>query len=100
VIHDRHGRLKAVPRTSRMTNRELISAIREAVRHVERGDKIPPRLLDIDDSARYLGTSTKTIRALIQECELSYIQKIPGRSPYLLDVHDLDRWILSAKQRA
>ena len=73
---------------------ELVSA---ALRRVQRGADIPPRLLDIQDSARYLSMSDKAIRELIAEGELPYVQKIPGRSPYLLDVRDLDRWIERSK---
>jgi excisionase family DNA binding protein len=70
--------------------RELASA---ALRRVQRADLIPPRLLDITDSARYLAMSDKAVRELIARGELPYIQKIPGRSPYLLDRTELDNWI-------
>jgi excisionase family DNA binding protein len=76
---------------------ELVS---HAVRRVQRGAEIAPRLLDIDDSARYLAMSDKAVRELITNGELPYIQKVPGRSPYLLDVRDLDRWIEQSKQSA
>jgi excisionase family DNA binding protein len=61
---------------------------------------IPRRLLDVTDAARYLSVSTKIIRQLIQGGELPYIQRIPGRSPYLIDIEDLDRWIQDCKTRA
>ena len=67
--------------------------VTHAIRRVKRGAEIEPRLLDIDDAARYLAMSDKAVRELITAGELSYIQKVPGRSPYLLDVRDLDRWI-------
>jgi excisionase family DNA binding protein len=73
---------------------ELVS---HAVRRVQRGADIQPRLLDIDDSARYLAMSDKSVRELIQLGELPYIQKLPGRSPYLLDTKDLDKWIEHSK---
>lgn len=60
---------------------------------VQRGSEIRARLLDINDAGRYLSMSDKAVRELIQAGQLSYIQKIAGRSPYLLDVRDLDRWI-------
>jgi excisionase family DNA binding protein len=63
------------------------------VRRIQRGTEIPPRLLDVDDSGRYLGMSDKAVRELITNGELPYIQKVPGRSPYLIDIKDLDRWI-------
>jgi len=59
-----------------------------------------PRLLDISDAARYLGMSDKAIRELIQCGEIPYIQKIAGRSPYLLDLKDLDAWVLRNKVQA
>ena len=49
--------------------------------------------MDITDSARYLSMSDKGVRELIHAGELSYIQKIPGRSPFLLDRIELDKWI-------
>ncbi len=73
---------------------ELVS---HAVRRVQRGAEITPRLLDIDDSARYLAMSDKAVRELITNGELPYIQKVPGRSPYLIDIRDLDKWIERAK---
>lgn len=76
---------------------ELVSY---AVRRVQRGAAIAPRLLDIDDAARYLAMSDKAVRDLITAGELLYIQKVPGRSPYLLDIRDLDRWIERAKTSA
>ncbi len=71
----------------------LLAGIRELVRRVERGDQLKPRLLDVNDAARYLGTSDKGIRAMIAKGELHYIQNIPGRSPYRLDIRDLDHWV-------
>jgi excisionase family DNA binding protein len=71
-----------------------------ALARVQRGCQLPPRLLDITDSARYLGMSDKGIRELIDQGSLPYIQKIAGRSPYLIDVRDLDRWIEKNKVRA
>jgi excisionase family DNA binding protein len=76
---------------------ELVSY---AVRRVQRGAEIPPRLLDVDDAARYLAQSDKGIRELITNGELPYIQKVPGRSPYLIDIRDLDRWIERSKTSA
>ncbi len=60
---------------------------------VQRANQIPPRLFDITNAAKYLSMSDKGIRELIHAGELSYIQKIPGRSPYLLDRVELDKWI-------
>jgi excisionase family DNA binding protein len=71
-----------------------------ALARVERGNEIRPRLLDVDDAARYLSMSDKGIRELIADGELPYIQKIPARSPYLVDIRDLDDWILKHKIRA
>jgi excisionase family DNA binding protein len=70
-----------------------------AVARVQRASEIPPRLLDIDDAARYLSMSDKSIRELIVEGQLPYVQKIPGRSPYRLDVRDLDKWVEKSKIR-
>jgi len=77
--------------------RELAS---RALARVQRGGEIPPRLLDVDDAGRYMGMSDKAIRELITNGELPYIQKVPARSPYLIDVRDLDDWILKNKFRA
>jgi excisionase family DNA binding protein len=79
---------------------DMAELVTHAVRRVQRGSEIAPRLLDIDDSARYLSMSDKAIRELITQGELSYIQKVPGRSPYLLDIRDLDRWVERAKTSA
>jgi len=79
------------------TIEQLASA---ALRRVQRADLIPPRLMDIDDSARYLAMSDKGVRELIAAGELPYIQKIPGRSPYLLDCRDLDTWVERNKRSA
>lgn len=61
---------------------------------------IPRRLLDVTDAGRYLGVSHKVIRQLVQAGELPYIQRVRGRSPYLLDIRDLDQWIERNKTRA
>ena len=61
---------------------------------------IPRRLLNVTSAGRYLGVGHKVIRQLIQSGELAYVQRIPGRSPYLLDVRDLDVWIERHKIRA
>jgi len=82
------------------TDSALLAQLRELARHVQRGSQLPPRLLDIEDAARYLGTSDKAVRKLIASGELTYIQRIPARSPYLLDLTDLDDWIDRNKTRA
>ena len=82
----------------------IVEQVRElatrAIARVERGDAIRPRLLDVDDAGRYMSMSDKAIRELIADGELPYIQKIPARSPYLIDVRDLDDWILKNKKTA
>jgi excisionase family DNA binding protein len=80
--------------------RELAGFAIRCVQRVQRGGEISARLLDVDDAARYLGMSDKAIRELIADGELPYIQKIPARSPYLLDVKDLDKWVEKNKIRA
>ena len=84
------------------TNRAetVLQDIVEVLRRVERGDRISPRLLDVDDAGRYLSMSDKGIRDLITTGELHYIQRVPGRSPYLLDIKDLDAWVLRNKINA
>jgi excisionase family DNA binding protein len=67
---------------------------------VQRADQIQPRLLDIDDAARYLSMSDKGVRQLIANGELPYIQRIRGRSPYLIDRIELDKWIERNKTSA
>jgi excisionase family DNA binding protein len=85
-------------------NVSIVEQVRElatrAIARVQRGSEIRPRLLDVDDAARYLSMSDKGIRDLITKGELPYIQRIPARSPYLIDVRDLDDWIQKNKFRA
>jgi len=61
---------------------------------------VPRRLLDVTEAGRYLGVSHKVIRQLVQAGELPYIQRVRGRSPYLLDIRDLDQWVELNKSRA
>jgi len=61
---------------------------------------VPRRLLDVTEAGQYLGVSHKVIRHLVQAGELPYIQRIRGRSPYLIDIRDLDQWIDLNKVRA
>lgn len=82
-----------------LADAELLADVRESVRRVERGDQLRPRLLDITDAGRYLSMSDKGIRELIVQGELPYVQKVPGRSPYLLDLRDLDSWVEKNKRR-
>ncbi len=79
---------------------ELAKLVKRAWERVQRASEIPPRLLDVDDAGRYLSVSDKGIRELIADGSLPYIQKIAGRSPYLIDIRDLDAWILKNKVRA
>ena len=44
--------------------------------------------------------SDKGVRALIAAGELPFIQRIRGRSPYLLDRAELDKWIERSKTSA
>jgi excisionase family DNA binding protein len=60
--------------------------------------EIRPRLVDIANAAKYLSVSTRTIRRMIADGELPFIQRHAARSPYLLDTKDLDWWIESSKQ--
>jgi excisionase family DNA binding protein len=62
--------------------------------------QIPKRLFDVPEAARYLGMGHKVIRQLIQRGELPHVQRIPGRSPYLIDIFDLNRWIEIHRNRA
>jgi excisionase family DNA binding protein len=79
---------------------QVSQLVGHALRRVQLGSEIAPRLLDITDASRYLAMSDKSVRSLIQAGKLSYIQKIPGRSPYLLDRMELDQWVLKNKVRA
>jgi excisionase family DNA binding protein len=76
---------------------QVTALVHRATARVAQGCSISPRLLDISDAARYLGMSDKAVRELIQCAELPYVQKIAGRSPYLLDIKDLDAWIIRNK---
>src|ERR1041385_7911436 len=51
------------------------------------------RLLRIKHAAAYLGISCKAVRHLINSRQIEYVQLRPGNSPFLVDVHDLDRFI-------
>jgi excisionase family DNA binding protein len=82
------------------TMEEIHQLASAALRRVQRADLIPPRLLDIDDAGRYLSMSDKAVRELIAVGELPFIQKIPGRSPYLLDRVELDAWVEKNKRSA
>lgn len=68
------------------------------IRKVE--NPIPRRLIGVADAGRYLGVGHKVIRQLVQAGDLPFIQRIAGRSPYLLDINDLDAWIHRNKTRA
>jgi excisionase family DNA binding protein len=85
------------------SDHNAIEEVRElaghALRRVKSAAELSPRLLDLADSARYLSVGDKTLRELIRKGEIDYIQLIPRKSPYLLDVRDLDRWIERAKVR-
>jgi Helix-turn-helix domain len=91
--------LETVRTAGTQADAELLADVRELVRRVERGDQLRPRLLDITDAGRYLSMSDKGIRELIVRGELPYVQKVPGRSPYLLDLRDLDSWVEKNKRR-
>ncbi|MGD1214322.1 MAG: helix-turn-helix domain-containing protein [Terriglobales bacterium] len=69
-----------------------------ALRRVKTAAEISPRLLDLADAARYLSMGDKALRELIRKGELPYVQTIAGRSPYLLDIRDLDKWIEKSKR--
>jgi hypothetical protein len=43
--------------------------------------------------------SGKIIRRLILESQLPFIQRVRGRSRYLIDIKDLDKWIEASKIR-
>lgn len=62
--------------------------------------QIPPRMVDISEAGRYLAMGHKKVRELVQRGELAFVQDIPGRSPYLFDIRDLDQWIDRNKTRA
>lgn len=78
-----------------------IAEVRElathALRRVKAAAEISPRLLDLADAARYLSMGDKALRELLRKGTLPYVQTIAGRSPYLLDIRDLDKWIEKSK---
>jgi excisionase family DNA binding protein len=80
------------------TESNAITEVRDLVAFVRKvKGQLPPRLLDLAGAAHYLAMSDKAVRKLIQCGELPYIQRVAGRSPYLVDVRDLDRWIERSK---
>ena len=85
-------------------DRDAIAEVKElashALRRVKAAAEISPRLLDLADAARYLSMGDKALRALIQRGELPFVQTIVGRSPYLLDIRDLDRWVEKSKTQS
>ena len=56
----------------------------------------PRRLLRTNAAGEYVGSSAKTIRKLIVDGRLPYVQLIPG-GPFLVDVRDLDALITTEK---
>jgi excisionase family DNA binding protein len=56
----------------------------------------PRRLLRLKQAAEYLSLSTWTLRRLIQEGELPIVSYGPN-APWLIDVRDLDDWVLRHK---
>jgi excisionase family DNA binding protein len=79
---------------------DLQDLVDRSLARVQRASEIPPRLLDVDDAGRYLSMSDKSVRELIIEGQLAFVQKIPGRSPYLIDIRDLDKWVEKNKRLA
>jgi len=63
-----------------------------------------PRLLDLENAAKYLGVSGWTVRDLVDAGLLQRIRlPLPGGGELrkiLLDRHDLDAWIERMKDRA
>ena len=57
------------------------------------------RLLKVKESAVYLGCGKAKVRRMVHENILKMIQDGP-RSPWRIDIRDLDAWIESHKQKA
>jgi excisionase family DNA binding protein len=61
---------------------------------MKRESNVTRRLLRLKPAAEYLSVSPGTLRTLVQRGELPIIKLAEnGRSPWLLDVHDLDNWV-------
>ena len=60
-------------------------------------ENIPPRLMRTVDAAKYLGTSDKTIRALILAGDLPYVQLSESRAVTLHSCSIAKTWIASLR---
>jgi excisionase family DNA binding protein len=56
------------------------------------------RLLRVKRAAEYLSLSPALVRKLVQDGVLPVVIIGEGQVPWLIDVHDLDRWIAGHKQ--
>jgi excisionase family DNA binding protein len=64
-----------------------------------RQPSVSARLVRTREAAHYLGIGEKAIRQFVLKGELAFVQLRPGNSPFLIDVHDLDRFIEARKTR-
>lgn len=56
-----------------------------------------PRLLRTNYAAKFLGLSEWKLRRLIQEGQIPVVQ-YGDRAPWLVDIRDLEKWIIEKKQ--
>jgi len=71
---------------------------------VKEQPKFDARLVRVQQAARYLGISPWSLRNMIQKGELQYVQfgdprLEDDRTPWLLDMRDLDRLISTRKKK-
>lgn len=88
----RHGHVTVTSQVSVASKPEPRAEARQA-----RAPSIGPRLLDVEDAARYLSVSSDTVRDLLARGALSRIE-LPGVRRVLVDIADIERLIESARR--
>jgi excisionase family DNA binding protein len=58
---------------------------------------VTPRLLGVKEAARYVGATVWFVRSVLRAGDLPY--STLGKR-FVIDVHDLDKWIERRKERA
>jgi len=69
---------------------------KRAIRSVSTTQSVTPRLLRVKEAARYRGVSSWKIKQMVHSGRLRVIADT-GRSPWLIDIRDLDKDIEESK---
>ncbi len=76
---------------------DLIAAkVAERIAGPDKGPQIRPRLLTVDDAARYLGRTKEAVQHMIASGKLKVVK---SDRRVFLDVQDLDLWIEKNKMQ-